>query len=84
MIVVLFGQPNSGKTTLAKKLKGFTYLDGDELRELYHNKDFSYEGRLRNLNRASDIALFLHSRGEDVCLSLVYPYREAREYLRSL
>jgi predicted kinase len=84
MIVVLFGQPGSGKTTLAKKLKGFTNLDGDELRNLYVNQDYSRQGRVKNLNRASDLALFLHSRGENVVLSLVYPYWETREYLRSL
>lgn len=84
MIVVLFGQPGSGKTTLAKKLKGFTNLDGDELRNLYTNRDYSREGRIKNLNRASDLALFLHSRGENVALSLVYPYWETREYLRNL
>ena len=84
MIIVLFGQPGSGKTTLAKQFPSCKNIDGDELRELFNNKDYSREGRIRNLNRASDIAHYLHRHGNDIILSLVYPYREARDYLRSL
>ena len=84
MILVLFGQPGSGKTTLAKQFPTFRNIDGDELRELFNNKDYSKEGRIRNLNRASDIAHYLHRHGHNITLSLVYPYKEARAYLRSL
>ena len=84
MIIVLFGQPHSGKTTLAKQFPTFKNIDGDELRELFANKDYSKEGRIRNLNRASDIAHYLHKHGDNIILSLVYPYKEARDYLRSL
>ncbi len=84
MIVVLFGQPHSGKTTLAKQFSSFKNIDGDELRELFANKDYSREGRIKNLNRASDIAHYLHKHGDNVVLSLVYPYKEARDYLRNL
>jgi adenylylsulfate kinase-like enzyme len=83
MIIVLFGQPHSGKSTLAAKLDAHN-IDGDRLRELFSNKDYSREGRIKNLNRASDIAHYLNSLGEPVVLSLVYPYKEARDYLRSL
>jgi adenylylsulfate kinase-like enzyme len=84
MIIVLFGQPHSGKTTLAKQFPTYRNIDGDELRELFSNKDYSKEGRIRNLNRASDIAHYLHRHGNNVVLSLVYPYKEARDYLNSL
>lgn len=83
MITVLFGQPHSGKSTLANELKGHN-IDGDKLRELFKNKNFTREGRIQNLNRASDIAHYLNSTGTDVILSLVYPYKEARDYLRAL
>jgi len=83
MIIVLFGQPHSGKSTLAAELDAHN-IDGDKLRELFSNKDYSREGRIKNLNRASDIAHYLNSVGEPVVLSLVYPYKEAREYLNSL
>ena len=84
MIIVLFGQPHCGKTTLAKQLPSYKNIDGDELRELFSNKDYSREGRIKNLNRASDIATYLHYNSNDVVLSLVYPYKEARDYLNSL
>lgn len=89
MIIALFGQPHCGKSTLAnliieKELPEAVNIDGDKLRELFVNKDFSREGRIKNLNRASDIAVFLNSIGKDVVLSLVYPYKEARQYLTSL
>lgn len=96
MIVVLFGQPHSGKTTLGRLLKQFLqlekrnwrtdvhHIDGDELRKLYDNTNYSREGRIANLNRASDIAAYLDSKGLDVVMSLVYPYLEARTYLNDL
>lgn len=88
MILVLFGQPHCGKTTLATEIlkKCFAEkIDGDDLREIFKNKDYSREGRVRNLNRASDIAHYNNTkRGGPVILSLVYPYKEAREYLNSL
>lgn len=86
MIIVLFGQPHCGKTTLARKLVGDQSwnIDGDELRELFKNKNFTREGRIQNLNRASDIAHYMNSLGSDIILSLIYPYKEARNYLNSL
>lgn len=88
MIIVLFGQPHSGKTTLAQQLEFEElydfHIDGDHLRTMFKNTNYSREGRINNLNRASDIATYLHYNGNDVVLSLVYPYKEARDYLNSL
>lgn len=90
MIIVLFGQPHCGKSTLANILTAklpADNIDGDNLRELFLNKDYSREGRIKNLNRASDIAHFLNYKNQGyihVVLSLVYPYRETREYLNAL
>lgn len=88
MIIVLFGQPHSGKTTIANAIKqerDVEIIDGDQLRDIFQNKDYSKEGRIKNLNRASDIAHYLNSTTDkDVILALVYPYKEARNYLNSL
>jgi adenylylsulfate kinase-like enzyme len=84
MIIVLFGQPGSGKTTLATQLEADFYIDGDHLRTMFKNTDYSKQGRINNLNRASDIATYLHYNGNKVVLSLVYPYQEARSYLNSV
>lgn len=87
MILVFFGQPHSGKTTLSREIisDGFEFsIDGDDLREMFSNKDFSRDGRIKNLNRASDIATFLNKKGKSVVMSLVYPIKECRDYLNSL
>jgi adenylylsulfate kinase-like enzyme len=83
MITVLFGQPHSGKTTLSHELESWT-LDGDKLRAVFQDKDFSREGRIKNLNRASDIAVFMHSIYKNISIAMVYPYKEARDYLNNL
>jgi energy-coupling factor transporter ATP-binding protein EcfA2 len=91
-ITVLFGQPHSGKSTLAWELKkalieseGISYpiVDGDEIRAIFKNGDYSREGRIRNLQRISDIAVYLAQQHERVIVAAVYPYKEAREYLDS-
>ena len=93
MITLLFGQPHSGKTTIAHSLQTRLFIeygqhipiiDGDEIRDIFKNKDFSREGRLRNLQRISDIATFLSHKYPHVIISAVYPYKEARDYLKDL
>jgi adenylylsulfate kinase-like enzyme len=95
MIYLFTGQPGSGKTTLAKKLqiwlqtdkknwrKSVFHIDGDQLRELFPNTDYSKEGREKNIQKAFDIAKYLDSSGNDVVISLVSPYRELREKFKS-
>ena len=93
MIVVFYGQPSSGKTTLAKLLQEKIFLqnqptpviiDGDEIRDIFKNTDYSREGRLTNLKRISDIATFLNSKYNLVIISAVFPIQEAREYLDNI
>ena len=84
MIYWFIGQPGSGKTELANKLKEETLphayrIDGDEMRELFDNKDYSMKGRIANIDAAQKIALYLHNQGKDVIVSLVTPYLDQRE-----
>jgi len=95
MIYLFTGQPGSGKTTLAKKLqfwlqtdkknwrKSVFHIDGDQLRELFPNTDYTKEGREKNIQKAFDIAKYLDSSGNDVVVSMVLPYIELREKLKS-
>jgi adenylylsulfate kinase-like enzyme len=95
MIYLFTGQPGSGKTTLAKKLqmwlqtdkknwrKSVFHIDGDQLRELFPNTDYSKEGRYKNITKAFDIAKYLNDSDNDVVISLVSPYRELREKFKS-
>ena len=79
----LTGQPASGKTTLANllldKIEGSYNIDGDDLRNLFHNKDYSREGRFANIRLGMSISGFLISKGLFPIVSLVSPYRELRE-----
>ena len=93
MIYWFYGQPGAGKTTLAKALKEHLelnnhrmvqHIDGDEMRHIFDNKDYSKEGRLKNLQNINNIIRFLHHKGWDVVVSVVAPYNETRNQLRDL
>ena len=81
------------KTTLAKSLKEYIeynyshkqvfHVDGDDLREILINKDYSKQGRENNIRTAQSIALYLDNKGFDVVVSLVAPYKELREEFKS-
>ena len=81
------GQPGSGKTTLAYLLKcklesiwlDVTHIDGDDLREIFQNKDYSEVGRRKNIEMAQNIALFMQNKGVTVIVSLVSPYKDQRD-----
>ena len=85
MIYYFTGQPGAGKTTLAELLyaPGDIHIDGDDIREIFNNKDYSEKGRKLNVQRAHDIAQFMDSKGFDVIISLVSPFRELRDELKS-
>ena len=95
MIIILTGQPHCGKTTLAKHLKNaiessYSHrkvynIDGDDLREILNNKDYSEQGRRKNIETAHAIAKYLQKQSvfNDVIISLVSPYRDLRENLKS-
>jgi len=89
MIILIFGQPTSGKTTLSKNIVdnveknyGETYLiDGDDFRKFTKNNDYSKQGRYLNLKSAFDMALSYEKKGINVILSFVAPLKELRDYL---
>jgi len=92
MIIWLTGQPGSGKTTLAnsivKTLKSknpnikIMNIDGDDLRLMNQNKDFSKKGRIKNISTAISIARFLANKDYLCILSIVAPYRFLRDELK--
>ena len=91
MVYWFTGQPGSGKTILGKKLIEFHktekrnwrrtvfHLDGDDLRELTVNKDYTPKGREINIRNAQMITEYNHKNGCDVVVSLVAPPRWLRE-----
>jgi adenylylsulfate kinase-like enzyme len=93
MIYSFIGQPHSGKTTLANHLKtalnsanpdrDVYILDGDLLRKVLDNQDYSEYGRRKNISTAHAIARYLDSTENfDVILAMVSPYLDLREKLK--
>ena len=91
MIYWFTGQPGHGKTTLALALiehlraQGVEpfHVDGDDLRALTANADYSRAGREANIRRAQTIAHYLQNQGRTVVVSLVAPYRDIREEFKA-
>jgi adenylylsulfate kinase len=88
MIVNLTGQAGAGKSTIARELEKILYnsivIDGDELREIFVNKDYSEDGRRKNITNAYNIARFLETKGFTPIIALISPYEDLREDLKSI
>lgn len=89
MIIWLTGQPGSGKTTLAGWLQASypnkaVIVDGDDIREIFENKDYSEQGRRKNIELAQNIAKFIHRKGDVAIVSLVSPYKDQRDTFKSV
>ncbi len=86
------GLPCCGKTTIAKELKkrldekgcDAELLDGDTVRDFIRNRDFSKEGRNKHLRYIALMARLLSRRGTIVLCTFVSPYRENRDFARSI
>jgi adenylylsulfate kinase-like enzyme len=85
------GQSGHGKTVqanllinyLRKQNKPVFHIDGDDLRDLTTNKDYSKNGRIENIKRAQIIAKYLQNKGNNVVVSLMTPYKDIREDFKS-
>jgi len=83
------GQAGAGKTTLAILLKNklekeflkkkFVILDGDEIRELFNNQDYSKEGRLNNVGMVQNCCRFLIKNDIVPIVCMVSPFAEQRK-----
>ena len=93
MVIWLTAQPGSGKTTLANslieslekdnpKIK-IINLDGDDLRNINKNKDYSKEGRIKNISTAISFVRFLANKDYICIVSIVAPYRFLRNELKT-
>jgi len=52
---------------------------GDDIREIFENKDYSEQGRRKNIELAQNIAHFLHNKKMNPVVCLVSPYIDQRE-----
>ncbi len=82
----------SGKTTIAKEVltrlkeggHAAMLLDGDEIREIFKNYGFDKAARIRHNQDVGKMAVYLQSQGIIPVVSLISPYAEARDYVRSI
>lgn len=86
MIYLFTGQPGSGKTSLGKLLSetinNVIHIDGDDLRSIFDNTDYSEDGRIKNIEKAHDIAYFLDKKGYNVIITMVSPFKQLRDNLK--
>jgi adenylylsulfate kinase len=87
------GLPCSGKTTLAKRLKGHLedknrrviHLDGDVLRKgLNQDLGFSDKDRKENLRRTAYLAKYFNEQGNTVLASFVTPTKAMRKMVKKI
>jgi adenylylsulfate kinase len=91
-VIWLTGLPSSGKTTIAQGVVEYLsknnirveHLDGDIVREIFPQTGFNKEERDRHIRRVGYLAAMLEKHDVTVVASFISPYREAREFVRSL
>lgn len=87
MIVWIFGQPSSGKSTLSLHVeallgsKCIAVIDGDDIRKGLNNVDYTNEGRKKNIYLIQDLAsqFDLPDPKKAVIVAAVSPFRDMRE-----
>lgn len=84
------GQPGAGKTVLAHELKKaldnhslytlrkHVIIDGDDIRALYNNTDYSIEGRYANVEFVQKLCLFLMKNDIVPIVCMVSPFAAQR------
>lgn len=91
-VIWLTGLSGAGKSTLAdavvdllRKTRGrVEWLDGDAIRQVFPSTGFSREARSEHIRRVGFCASLLEKHGVTVVVSLVSPYRDARQFVRGL
>lgn len=86
------GQAGAGKTELAKELyshlielnpdKKYVIVDGDDIRDMFDNKDYSIEGRRKNVDFVQKLCMFLSKNNIVPIVCMVSPFLEQREELK--
>jgi adenylylsulfate kinase len=91
-VIWLTGLSGSGKSTIAESVKEYLsnkgirveHLDGDVVRKMFPQTGFSKEERDKHIRRIGYLAAMLEKHDVSVVASFISPYREAREFVRSL
>ncbi|MFT5206310.1 MAG: adenylylsulfate kinase [Candidatus Omnitrophota bacterium] len=92
LVIWMTGLSGSGKSTLSLALKQVLeskgerveLLDGDVIRQYFPNIGFTHEARDEHIRRVGFLASRLESYGSIVIGALISPYKESRDFVRSL
>lgn len=92
MVIWITGKRSSGKTTYGKRLKEFfeslggkvLILDGDDVRDITSNDDFSDEAREAHIMSIARFAAICEKQGFIVVVCLVSPKKKWRMEARKL
>lgn len=91
-VLWMTGLSGAGKTTLAKKIydelklkkNNVVWLDGDHIRKYFPNLGFSPAERIDHIKRVAMTASLLEQQGNIVIVSLISPYKIARDEARQM
>jgi adenylylsulfate kinase len=81
MKILIMGLPGSGKTWLAERLQkylGSAWFNGDEVRRMTNDWEFSNEARIRQARRMRNLASFEKAEGRTVICDFVCPTEHTR------
>ena len=83
-IILVFGLPGSGKTTMATKISaglGAAHINADEVRKKFDDWDFSEDGRIRQAHRMKKLANAEETNF--VVVDFVCPKKELRSLINA-
>lgn len=87
-VIWLTGQPGAGKTTIGteilqeienNQLKKAARIDGDDIRSLFENQDYTIPGRKKNIQFVQKLTDFLVGNKILPVISLVSPFKDLRD-----
>lgn len=84
MLYWVCGKVNAGKTTFSYKLKkelgdNVVLLDGDSIRHVTNNNDYSKEGIFLVHTHIIGLACYFEEQGLNVIVAIVSPYKDIRK-----
>ena len=91
-IVWLTGQPGAGKTVLGQAIKKHldksnskksVIVDGDDVRQLFENQNYSIDGRKKNIKFVQKLSQFLIGNDIIPIVCLVSPFKDLRDEVKA-
>lgn len=91
-LIWLTGQPGAGKTVIGEKIHQYIsstssnktiIIDGDDIRALFENQDYSIPGRKKNVEFVQKLVDFLTKNDIIPIVCMVSPFKDLREEMKN-